>query len=102
MAVLMGTEVVETVGECQYLRIGELFAQLLNTSVYVTAVNVNLSYLLTVESQAETQHSVCRRVLRTDVYYVLVAKNLVCLLFSLAFSGRVKLSRLCNGYYLDM
>ena len=52
--------------------------------MYVTAVYVNLAYLLSCECKAESQHTVCGRVLRPDVYHVFIDVH--------------KVLALCNGF----
>ena len=42
MAVLVCTQIVQTVGQSQSLRIGQAFAHLLDTPVDVAAVGINL------------------------------------------------------------
>ena len=71
MTVLLGRQVVETVGKVERLRIGKRLAQLLDPPVYITAININFLDNLTVERGAQAQYTVRGRVLRTDVYHEL-------------------------------
>ena len=42
MAVLVCSQIIEPVGQCQSLRIGEAFVHLLDPTVYISAVGVEL------------------------------------------------------------
>ncbi len=69
MTVLLSGKIVKTVGEMQVLRITKPFTKFFNTTVYITKVQVNFLYSLSVHGCAETQHTVSGGVLRTDVYH---------------------------------
>ena len=43
MPVLLRSEIVKTVGQCQCLWVGETFVHLLDTTVYITAVRVDFT-----------------------------------------------------------
>ena len=70
MTCLHGSEVVHTVGEGKSLGIGEAFADFLDTAMDVSEVWVNLLDAFAFDGCAEVEHSVCRRVLRTDVHHI--------------------------------
>ena len=69
VAVHHGREVVETVGESECLRIGHAFPHLLDTAVDISEVRIDALHLLAVENGLQAKHTVCRRVVRTDVHY---------------------------------
>ena len=71
VSVLRGSEIVQTVGQGQCLRIGQALAHLLDAAVYVSAVYVELADDLAFERDAETEHAVRGRVLRADVDHIL-------------------------------
>ncbi|MPN23496.1 hypothetical protein SDC9_170884 [bioreactor metagenome] len=70
MAVLLCTEVVESVCQCQCLRVSETFAHFLNTSVYVSAVSIQLFDILAFQRYTKTQNSMCCGVLRSYVHHI--------------------------------
>ena len=75
MTVLLGRQIVETVGKVQCLRISESLAQFLDTAVYITEIEVDLLDGLAVNRCAETQHAVSGRVLRTYVKHELLGRE---------------------------
>ena len=97
MAVLHGTQVIQTVGQGQRLRVSEAFVHLLDAAMDVAAVHVNLVDGFSFERHAETEHAVCGRVLGADVYHIFVfAKQLgflfqgVSVFFQLYFVGGIR------------
>ena len=67
VVVWVGREVVRTIHEVESPGISELLADLLDATVDVAAVEVDLLDGLTVDSCTETEHAVSGRVLRADV-----------------------------------
>ena len=67
-----GREVVESVCESERLRISIFLAHLLYTAVNISAVRIDASYGLTVEHRLQSEHTVCSRVLRSDIDYILI------------------------------
>ena len=67
MAVMMSAQIVQTVGQCQGLWIGEAFAHLFNASVNVSAVYVQLLDDFPFQGNTEAEYTVSSRVLRTDI-----------------------------------
>ena len=67
MTVLLSRQIVETVGKVERLRIGERLAQLLDTPVYITAIDIDFLDNLAVERGAQAQYTVRGRVLRAYV-----------------------------------
>ena len=72
VTVLMGREIIETVGHVEGLRIGHAFPQFFYTAVYVTAMHIDLLDNFTFERGAETQYTVGSGVLRTDIDDIIV------------------------------
>ena len=68
VTVLLSRQIVETVGKVECLRIGERFAQLLDSAVYITAIDIDFLDNLTLERGAQTQYTVRSGVLGTDVH----------------------------------
>ena len=67
VTVLVGRQVVEPVGERKHLRIGQALAHLLDSAMNITAVRIDLLDDLALERDAEMEHAVRSRVLRSDV-----------------------------------
>ena len=72
MAVLHGTEIVHAIRERERLRVGQIFADLLDRAVDIAEVRINLGNNLTVDARAEMQHAVCRGVLRAEIDHIVV------------------------------
>ena len=72
MTALHSAQVVHAVGEGESLRIGELFADLLYTTVYITEVRIEFGDDFTFQTGAEVQHSVGGGVLRTKVDDIII------------------------------
>ena len=65
-------KIVQTVGQCQSLRIGHVLPHLLNTTVDIAEVWIDALYGLTIDNGLQTEHTVSRWVVRTDVDYVVI------------------------------
>ena len=65
--VVMGAQIVQAVGQCQGLRIGEAFAHLLDAPVNVSAVYVQLLDDFPFEGDTEPEYAVGGGMLRTDI-----------------------------------
>ena len=72
VAVVMGAQIVQAVGQCQGLRIGEAFAHLLNASVYIAAVYVQFLDDFPFQGNTEAEDTMSSRVLRTYINNVFV------------------------------
>ena len=72
VAVLHGAEIVQTVGQCQSLRISHVLADLLHCAVYIAQYGIDLLDAFAFKTHAEVEHAVRRRVLRADVHHILV------------------------------
>ena len=67
-----GREVVQTVGQSQGLRIGHALPHLLDTTVDIAEVRIDALHGLAVDQSLEAEHTVGRRVVRTDVHHIVV------------------------------
>ena len=72
MAILHRTQIVQTVSQSQRLRIGHVLANLLHATVNVTEYGINLANHFTFECHTEVKYTVGRRVLRTNIHYVVI------------------------------
>ena len=72
MAVHHRREVVQTVGQCQSLRIGHSLPHLLDTAVNVTEVWIDALHGLAVDNGLQTEHTVGGWVVRTDIHHIVV------------------------------
>ena len=80
MAMLHGTQIVQTVGQSQCLRIGHTLPHLLNSTVDIAEVWIDALDGLTVENGLQAEHTVGGGVLRTDIDNIVIAgKQLVLL-----------------------
>ena len=80
MAVHHRRKIVQTVGQCQGLRISHILPHLLDTTVNITEVWIDALHSLTINNGLQTEHTVGRWVVRTDIDYVviLVEATLLC------------------------
>ena len=65
-------EVVETVGEGKGLRICIALAHLLDTTVYISQMGIDTLDGLAIHYCLQTEHTMGRGVLRTDIYYIFI------------------------------
>ena len=72
MTVLVSRHIVHTVGVHKCLRIRVRLAQLLNTAVDISRNRNHTAHGLSVNKCAQAHHTVCRRVLRTEVYHIIL------------------------------
>ncbi len=72
MTVHVGRQIVETVGKVKYLRISEFFAQFFYSSMDISAMDIYFLYIFSVQRCAKVHHTVCRRMLRAYIDYVIV------------------------------
>ena len=80
MAVHHRRKIVQTVGQCQCLRIGHVLPHLLDTTVDITEVWIDALHGLTINNGLQSEHTVGRWVVRTDVdnIVVLIKATLLC------------------------
>ena len=78
MAVLVCAQVIQAVGQCQCLWIGEAFAHLFDASVDVAAVYVQLLDDFPFQTYTETEYTMSGRVLRADIddVFIFVEQNI--------------------------
>ena len=72
MTALVCAKIIKTVGQSQSLRVSQALVHLFYTTVNISAYRVNMSYGFTLQRNTQTQCSVSRRVLRTEVDYIIV------------------------------
>ena len=70
MTVLHGTQVVQTVGQGQCLRVGHRLPHLLNTTMNVAQMRIDALHGLTVEHSLQAEHTMRGRVLRANVHHI--------------------------------
>ena len=80
MAVHHRRKIVQTVGQCQGLWIGHVLPHLLDTTVNITEVWIDALHGLTINNSLQSEHTVGRWVVRTDVdnIVVLIKATLLC------------------------
>ena len=64
---MMGCQIVKTVAQSQCLRVGQAFAHLFDSSVNISAVNIQFLDRLTLKADTKSENAVCCRMLRTDI-----------------------------------
>ena len=72
VTVHMGRKVIQPVGQCQSLGIGEGFTHFFDSPVDISTVDIHFFYDFSFQGYPETEHSMCGRVLGADVYDVFV------------------------------
>ena len=72
MTMLHGTQVVQTVGQCQRLGIGHTFPHLLDSTMDIAEMRIDALHGLTVEHCLQAKHTVGGRVLGTDVDHIVI------------------------------
>ena len=94
VAVVHGAQIVETVCQGECLRIGHALHHLLYAAVYVAQVRIDVLHGLAVEHRLQSQHTVRRGVVRTEVHHkVVVIKESVARLHQFAQVVEVPLRR---------
>ena len=80
MAVHHRRKIVQTVGQCQCLWIGHVLPHLLDTTVDITEVWIDALHSLTINNSLQSEHTVGRWVVRTNVdnIVVLIKATLLC------------------------
>ena len=101
MTVLHGTQIVQTVGQCQCLRISHSLPHLLDTTMDITKVWIDALHGLTVEYSLQAQHTMGSRVLRTDVNHIVVGlKQFVLLALQLTLLVQIVLQTVVRLYII--
>ena len=97
MPVHHSRKIVKPICQSQRLRICVAFAHFLYTAMYISAMWIHLTYNLSVKNGLQTKHTMCCRMLRTDVdYIVVICKQLmVCLLYLAVFIDIVFYGIIC-------
>jgi hypothetical protein len=99
VAMLHGTQIVQTIGKSQRLRICHTLPHLLDGTMDVAKVWIDALYDLTVEHCLQTEHTVGSRVLRTDVeHIVIIAKQLILLALQFAIVVEIVLQTVVGLY----
>ena len=107
MTVHHGRQVVHTVGQCQRLRISELFAEFLDATMDIAQMRIDPGDGLTVQHRLQTKYTVGRRVLRTDVHdeIVICKQRMLCtdkltLLVEIPLRGRIKFDIILRSVHI--
>ena len=99
VAVLHGSQIVQTIGESQRLGIGHAFPHLLNGTMDVAQVRIDMLHGLTVEHRLKAKHTMGGGVLRTDVDHIVIrTEQLVLLALQVTILVKVELQTVVGLY----
>ena len=99
VAVLHGSQIVQTIGEGQRLGIGHAFPHLLNGTMDVAQVRIDMFHGLTVEHRLKAKHTMGGGVLRTDVDHIVIrTEQLVLLALQVAVLVDIELQTVVGLY----